>query len=172
MWWNYLYIVGGQFSSRRNFFSLSNSLYEIFFYAIAWIFFRINWRAWIFFTSFSLAWTFFFCTLPPPLPPPHNFSYGPFLKGMDTSFRRNDFWDLWFEDKRYLWLLEYRRLFVTTACAQKRPQKSLVPFLKRGIGSAKNELLWSEIGESFQKACRTDTTSIFQESSSWAANGP
>ena len=27
---------------------------------------------------------------------------------MNTSFRRNDFWDLWFEDKRYLWLLEYR----------------------------------------------------------------
>ena len=53
------------------------------------------------------------------------------IKEMDTSFRRNDFWDLWFEDKRYLWLLEYRRPFVSTACPQKRPQKSLVPFLPR-----------------------------------------
>ena len=55
------------------------------------------------------------------------------IKEMDTSFRRNDFWDLWFEDKRYLWLLEYRRLFVTTACphTKKKSQKSLVPFLPR-----------------------------------------
>ena len=35
---------GGEFSSRRNFFSLSNSLYE-FFKAIAGIFYRVNWRA-------------------------------------------------------------------------------------------------------------------------------
>ena len=41
-------------------------------------------------------------------------------------------------------------------------------FLKKGIGSAKNELFWSEIGESLRKACRTGSTSIFQESSPWA----
>ena len=35
---------GGEFSSRRNFFSLSISLYE-FFKALAEIFYRVNWRA-------------------------------------------------------------------------------------------------------------------------------
>ena len=56
----------GEFSSRRNFFSLSNSLYE-FFKAIAWIFYRVNWRAWIFFLYFA------------PPPSPYKFSNGPSL---------------------------------------------------------------------------------------------
>ena len=59
---------------------------------------------------------------------------------------------------------------------KKNPRNHLYPFflefLKKGIGSAKNEFFWSEIGQSFQKACHTDITSIFKESSSWAANGP
>ena len=40
-----------------------------FFQAIAWIFFRINWRAWIFFSfNFPLR-EYFFCTSPAPSPP-------------------------------------------------------------------------------------------------------
>ena len=54
----------------QEFFSLSNSLYE-FFGAIAWIFFRINWRTWIFFfILFSLARIFFLYFARPPPPPP------------------------------------------------------------------------------------------------------
>ena len=55
------------------------------------------------------------------------------IKEMNTSFRRNDFWDLWFEDKRYLWLLEYRWPIrnYRLSTRKKKSQKSLVPFLPR-----------------------------------------
>ena len=91
-----------------------------------------------------------------PTPPPHKFSNGPSLKEMDTSFRRNDFCDPWFETKRYLWLLEYRRPFLTTACPQKKSQKVLVPFLPRvsdkRIGSAsKMNYFGLRLGKVFRK---------------------
>ena len=38
-----------------------------FFYAIAWIFFRVNWRAWIFFYLMFPCGNIFFCTPPPPI---------------------------------------------------------------------------------------------------------
>ena len=69
---------GREFSSRRNLFSLSNSLYE-FFGAIAWIFFRINWRTWIFFSFYFPLREYFFCTSPTRPLPPHKFSNGPSL---------------------------------------------------------------------------------------------
>ena len=50
-----------------------------FFKAIAWIFFRVNWRAIIFFHLIFPCANFFFCTSPPP-PPPHKFSNGPCLR--------------------------------------------------------------------------------------------
>ena len=69
-----------------------------------------------------------------------------------------------------------RNYRLSTKKKKKNPRNHLYPFflefLKRGIGSAKNEFFWSEIGHSFQQACHTDITSILQESSSWAANGP
>ena len=60
---------GGEFSSCRNFFSLSNSLHE-FFQALVWIFLSVNWCARIFFKlNFPLR-EFYFCTSPAAPPPP------------------------------------------------------------------------------------------------------
>ena len=69
---------GREFSSLRNFFR-----YQIpcmnFFKAIAWIFFRINWRAWIFFHLIFPCANIFFMYFVRPSPPPHKFSNGPSL---------------------------------------------------------------------------------------------
>ena len=67
---------GEEFSSCRNFFSLSNPWMN-FFQAIAWIFFRFNWCAWIFNHLISLTWRFFLYFAAPH--PPHKFSNGPSL---------------------------------------------------------------------------------------------
>ena len=74
----------GEFSSRRNFFSLANSLFE-FFYVIAWIFFRINWRARIVFHLIFPCANFFSVLRPPP--PPDKFSNDPSLKKVSTRDR-------------------------------------------------------------------------------------
>ena len=59
----------------QDFFSLSNSLYE----SIAWILFRVNWRARIFFSlNFPLR-EFFFVLHPPPLSPPSFLMVRPYL---------------------------------------------------------------------------------------------
>ena len=62
--------IGGEFSSGRNFFSLSNSLYEFF------LGHRTNWRARIFSFNFPLREFFLYFarpTPPPPAPPPISF---------------------------------------------------------------------------------------------------
>ena len=56
---------GGEFSRRRNFFSLSNSLYE-FFLGHSMYIFRVNWRARIFFHLIFPSANFFFVLRPPP----------------------------------------------------------------------------------------------------------
>ena len=55
---------GGEFSGRMNLFAVNISLVWIFFYASAWIFFMVTWRAWISFICASPAHT------------PNNFSNG------------------------------------------------------------------------------------------------
>ena len=55
---------GGEFSGRMNLFPVNISLVWIFFYASAWIFFMVTWRAWISFICASPAHT------------PNNFSNG------------------------------------------------------------------------------------------------
>ena len=57
---------GGGFSSRRNLFSLSNSLYELFFRPQQEYFFRINWRTRLFFHSIFPCANIFFVLRPPP----------------------------------------------------------------------------------------------------------
>ena len=70
---------GGEFSSRRFFFSLSDSLYEFFSSHSMNIFFRVHWRARILFhLSFPCAKIFVLYRPPPPLPP-NKFSNGPSL---------------------------------------------------------------------------------------------
>ena len=94
---------------------------------------------------------------------------------MNTSFRRNDFSDLWFEDKRYLWLLEYRWPIrnYRLSTHKKKSQKSLVPFLPR-VSEEGNWFCekwiflvwnWGKFSESLP---HWYYTSIFQESSPWA----
>ena len=113
----------------------------------------INWRAWIFFHLIFPCMNFFCASSAPP-PPLGSLIWGQAL----------------------LMIARIPSTIRNYRVHKKYPRNHLYPFfpefLKKVIGSAKNELFWSEIGGSFQKACRTDTTSIFQESSSWAANGP
>ena len=70
--------------------------------------------------------------------------------------------------QRFLGSLREDRRYKLPLVHKKDPRNHLYPFflefLKKVIGSAKNELFWSEIGESFQKACRTDTIPPFSRS--------
>ena len=72
---------GGEFSSSRNFFSLSNSLYEFFFSPKHENFLGIIGVHEFFSFHFPLH-EYFFCTSPAPLPPspPNKFSNGPSLR--------------------------------------------------------------------------------------------
>ena len=72
--------VGGRgIFEPQEFFSLSNSLYEFFFQAVAWIFFRVNWRAWIFINLILPCANIFFLYFARPL---HKFSNGPSLNSI------------------------------------------------------------------------------------------
>ena len=68
---------GGEFSSRRNFFSLSNSLHEFFLGHSMNIFLGLIGVHEFFSFNFPLRDYFFFGTSPPPPHPPHKFSNGP-----------------------------------------------------------------------------------------------
>ena len=70
--------MGGEFSSRRNFLSLSNSLYELVLGHSMNIFLGLIGVQEFFSFNFPLR-EFFFCTSPAPLPTPHKFSKGPSL---------------------------------------------------------------------------------------------
>ena len=64
----------------QEFSSLSNSLYE-FFLGHSMYIFRVNWRARIFFHLIFPSANFFFVLRTPP--PPHKFSNGPSLRGIE-----------------------------------------------------------------------------------------
>ena len=122
---------GGEFSRSRNFFSLSNSLYE-FFLRHCMNIFSVNWRASFFFHLIFPCANIFF-VLRPPL---HKFSNGPSLSIACNGFFGDTSRREWFYRKvcwkKYLPNIFFQHTFLFRSCHE----RYLLSWIMRIKGSA------------------------------------